>query len=365
MGILGNFEKNYSEVTPMQNAAIDLFCGIGGLTRGLELSGLNVIAGFDIDESCKFTYEENNNAKFFCEDITDLQGDFLKHLYPDNCNKILVGCAPCQPFSKYSSRYRKNGHTDDKWKLLYSFERLVSEVLPEIISMENVPELIHEKIFNDFINALNTLNYFVSYQIVYCPDYGVPQHRKRLVLLASRLGEINLISPLYGPENYITVRDAIGDLPPIKAGETCKNDPLHRSSALSEKNLKRIQQSIPGGSWRDWDDELKLNCHKKYSGATFPSVYGRMEWDKPSPTITTQFYGYGNGRFGHPEQDRAISLREGAILQSFPDDYIFLDKDHPVKKRDLGTHIGNAVPVELGRAIGISIQNHLKSLGEN
>ena len=165
---------------------------------------------------------------------------------------------------------------------------------------------------------------------------------------------------MYNKNNYLTVRDAIGYLPPIAAGEVCEEDLLHRSSALSDINIRRIQQSVPGGSWRDWDDDLKLKCHKKISGSTFPSVYGRMEWDKPSPTITTQFYGYGNGRFGHPEQDRAISLREGAILQSFPNDYIFVDEKHPSHKRELGTHIGNAVPVELGRAIGISIQRHLE-----
>lgn len=240
----------------------------------------------------------------------------------------------------------------------------MQETLPEIVSMENVPNLIHEKVFKDFVRTLRANNYYVEYQIVYCPDYGVPQHRKRLVLLASRMGEIHLIPPIYAEENYPTVRNAIGNLQPIEAGEICAKDQLHRSSSLSPINLRRIQQSVPGGTWRDWDDDLKLRCHKKDSGTTFPSVYGRMEWDKPSPTITTQFYGYGNGRFGHPEQNRAISLREGAILQSFPDDYIFVDEEHPAKKRELGTHIGNAVPVELGRAIGVSIQRHLERIGD-
>ena len=138
---------------------------------------------------------------------------------------------------------------------------------------------------------------------------------------------------------------------------------MHRSSKLSKTNRERIGQSIPGGTWRDWDEKLKVSCHNKKSGLTYPSVYGRMKWDEPSPTITTQFYGYGNGRFGHPEQNRAISLREGAILQSFPNDYIFIDERHPAKKRELGIHIGNAVPVELGRAIGISIQRHLQEYG--
>ena len=341
--------------------AIDLFCGIGGLTKGLSLAGIDVLAGFDIDESCQFVYEANNEAEFVCEDIMNIEGGELNKIYPENAVRALVGCAPCQPFSKYSSRYRKKGHMDDKWRLLYSFERLIRETLPDIVSMENVPNLIHENIFLDFVKTLKEL----KYKIVNCPDYGVPQHRRRLVLLASRFGKIDLIPPLYDEEHYITVRDAIGHLQPIEAGEICINDSLHRSSALSEINMERIRQSVPGGTWRDWDENLKLRCHRKASGATFPSVYGRMEWDRPSPTMTTQFYGYGNGRFGHPEQDRAISLREGAILQSFPEDYIFADEQHPVKKRELGTHIGNAVPVELGRAIGISIQEHLKKMEVN
>lgn len=158
---------------------------------------------------------------------------------------------------------------------LYTFERLVRECVPDIVSMENVPNLIHEEVFRDFVNALEENGYYVDYSIVYCLDYGVPQHRKRLVLLASRLGAINIIPPIYNEENYLSVRDVIGDLSPIEAGETCETDMLHQSSSLSALNLRRIQQSIPGGTWR--------------------------EWDKPSPTITTKFYGYGNRRFGHPD----------------------------------------------------------------
>lgn len=346
----------------MPCVAIDLFCGVGGLTKGLSLAGINVVAGFDINENCRFAYEINNNAEFFCSDINEIQGRQLNQLYPDNSTRVLVGCAPCQPFSRYSSRYRKDGRKDNRWRLLYSFERLIRESNPDIVSMENVPNLIHEEVFSDFVNSLVENGYYVDSRIAYCPDYGVPQKRKRLVLLASKLGNIGLIPPIYNAENYLDVRDAIGNLPPIEAGETCETDVLHHSSALSALNLQRIQQSVPGGTWREWDDELKLNCHMKSSGRTFPSVYGRMEWDKPSPTITTQFYGYGNGRFGHPEQNRAISLREGAILQSFPDDYIFVDDEHPAQKRELGVFIGNAVPVELGRAIGESIRQHVERM---
>jgi len=349
----------------MPCVAVDLFCGIGGLTRGLELSGIDVIAGIDIDGTCRFAYETNNNSKFIHEDMTNLDSVDILNLYPDNCIRALVGCAPCQPFSRYSKRYRKEGHADEKWRLLYSFSKMIEETNPHIVSMENVPGLSKESVFRDFTNTLAKLNYHVSWNIVYCPDYGVPQNRKRLVLLASRLGEINLIPPIYTRENYPTVRQAISGLPPLGDGEVDEQDALHRSCELSNKNKLRISQSVQGGTWRDWDESLLLKCHKKNSGKTYPSVYGRMKWDEPSPTITTQFYGYGNGRFGHPEQDRAISLREGTILQSFPRDYVFVQADSEFSRKELGIHIGNAVPVELGRAIGISIQQHLGRVDNN
>lgn len=349
----------------MQVVAVDLFCGIGGLTYGLKLAGVNVVAGIDIDTSCKFAYEVNNKAKFICRDINKLTAKEIDSFYPTHAVKVLVGCAPCQPFSRYSIKYRKNGQVDEKWRLLYYFKKLISKCLPDIISMENVPSLRHEKVFKDFVTNLKRLNYNVSYKVVFCPDYGVPQNRSRLVLLASRFGEIKLIPPLYNKENYVTVRDAIGNLPHIRAGQICKTDSLHRASSLSQLNINRIKQSIPGGSWKNWDNELKLSCHRKTTGETYGSVYGRMEWDKPSPTITTQFYGYGNGRFGHPSQNRAISIREGALLQSFPKNYIFTDDSHPTTKHELGIHIGNAVPVELGRAIGVSIINHLNDFYNN
>lgn len=222
----------------MPSVAIDLFCGIGGLTKGLSLSGINVQAGIDIDNSCRFAYEKNNDAQFINYDITLLDGEQLKALYPDNAIRILVGCAPCQPFSKYTNRYRKDGPTDDKWKLLYSFSRLVEEVYPEIVSMENVPELENETVFTDFVSVLKKLNYYVDWKIVYCPEYGVPQSRKRLVLLASRFGEIKLIPPLYDTEHYPTVRQAIGNLPALKNGEQDANDLLHRACRLSSINLK-------------------------------------------------------------------------------------------------------------------------------
>ena len=344
----------------MPNAVIDLFCGVGGLTHGMQLAGLNVVAGIDFEESCRYAYEQNNDAEFIQRDITNVSAEEINALFPINTTKILVGCAPCQPFSKYTSRYRKEGYKDDKWRLLYYFSDLIEQIQPEVIAMENVPELRSTDVFSDFVNKLNELNYHVWYSVVFCPDYGVPQNRKRLVLLASRLGNIRLIQPTHTPENYVTVRDVIAQLPAIEAGEHAETDALHTSTQLNEKNILRIQASVPGGTWRDWPENLQLSCHKKDSGTSYSSVYGRMDWDKPSPTITTQFYGYGNGRFGHPEQDRAISLREGAILQSFPANYEFIQNNVVANKRKLGIQIGNAVPVELGRAMGVSILNHLE-----
>lgn len=171
-----------------------------------------------------------------------------------------------------------------------------------------------------------------------------------------------MIPPQCTPDSYPTVQGTIGNLPPIFAGQADKSDPLHCASRLSKTNLIRISKSKRGGTWRDWDTDLQLSCYKKVTGHTYPSVYGRMTWNEPSPTITTQFYGYGNGRFGHPTQNRALSIREGAMLQSFPETYQFVPPGEKICKRKLGIHIGNAVPVNLGKAIGISIQNHVQEV---
>ena len=178
-------------------------------------------------------------------------------------------------------------------------------------------------------------------------------------MLASRLGPIRLLSSSELGATRSTVRDSIADLPPLKAGEMDEDDPLHQTSTLSSINMKRIEASRPGGTLRDWKATLVADCHKKISGKTYASVYGRMCWDEPAPTITTQFFGFGNGRFGHPEQNRAISLREGAILQSFPKNYMFTPPGEPIHKKSVGRLIGNAVPVQLGEVIGLSILEHV------
>lgn len=197
---------------------------------------------------------------------------------------------------------------------------------------------------------------------MYCPDYGIPQTRKRLVLLASKLGEIKLIDKTHTPDNYVSVRDVIGKLPPVNAGEYDPNDPLHRARALNEVNTKRIKHTKEGGSWRDWPEDLLLECYKKKSGNTYSSVYGRMRWDAPSPTMTTHCTGLGNGRFGHPEQDRAITLREASLLQTFPENYKLFESIESYNPSVICRQIGNAVPPKLGQIIAKSIKAHIKSV---
>ena len=350
-------------VNQKQISAIDLFCGIGGLTNGLKNAGIEVLAGIDFDKSCKFAYESNNDAQFIGEDVSKITGKDLNVIWGENKIKILVGCAPCQPFSTHSNKV-KDKENGDKWNLLNEYLRLVEETETLVLSMENVPNLSNKDIFSNFVTRLTELGYFVSYKNVFCPDYGIPQKRRRLVLLASKLGKIELLPPTHNKESYLTVRDAIGDLPKIGNGEKDKDDILHFTSKLTEINLQRIKASVPNGSWEDWDDELKLVCHKKQSGKTYKSVYGRMDWDSPSPTITTQFYNYGTGRFGHPEQNRAITVREASILQTFPKDYKFVSNNDSIYMTRLGTHIGNAVPVKLGYIIGETIKQHIKSYSQ-
>lgn len=272
--------------------------------------------------------------------------------------RLLAGCAPCQPFSKYRN---PNSRKDDtKWRLLYEFQRLVSDVMPELVTMENVPQLRNHKVFEGFVSALKTLGYHLWYDVVRCSEYGLPQNRRRLILIGSQLGPISLDQKKVSRK--VTVKDAIGRLPKVGAGEKLESDPLHRSPKLMDINLKRIMHSLPGGTWDDWPEEIRADCHKKNSGATYKSVYGRMVWDDTSPTITTQCYGYGNGRFGHPEQNRAITLREAAILQSFPMDYKFLDKETPFSFQKLGTMIGNAVPPIIGQIIGETFIRHVEGI---
>lgn len=348
----------------MKIGVVDVFCGIGGLSYGFSTEGFDVIAGIDSDGSCRFAYENNVKAKFIEANVADLRGRQVARLF-DQRNlsyRVLIGCAPCTPFSIYTGRYRKaRRHRDKQWQLLNDFSRLVEETKPDVISMENVPRLIRHPIFRTFTRKLQTAGYTVTFKKVRAHHYGVPQHRSRLVLLASLWGPLTLLPPTH-LGRFKTVRDAIGRLPKIGAGQSSKSDRLHKCRKLSPKNLIRLKATGEGGGWQDWASDLQLACHKRTKGASFRSVYGRMRWNAPSPVITTQCLGIGNGRFGHPAQDRAISLREAALLQSFPKSFRFLPPREVINTTELARHIGNAVPPRLSKIIARSIKRHLREV---
>ena len=338
--------------------AVDLFCGAGGLTYGLMQAGLTVVEGVDLDDTCRYAYEFNNNARFVHKSVLDYTAEDIASALNGSKVRVLAGCAPCQPFSTYTQGPR--GNHQDKWALLDRFRELTRDIQPDIVSMENVTPLAGTDRFQFFVSELQEAGFCIRHWIVDCRKYGIPQQRRRLVLLASLHGEVELIPPTHPSEpDWKMVRDAIGDMPPLGAGDADPDDPLHRTSRLLDTNMQRMLASKPGGTWRDWPEDLRAACHNRSTGKTYPAVYGRMEWDKPAPTMTGQCFGFGNGRFGHPEQHRAISLREAAILQTFPSSYAFAEPGAPVRMKSVGRMIGNAVPPLLGNAIGKSILKHV------
>ncbi|USU08916.1 DNA cytosine methyltransferase [Sphingomonadaceae bacterium OTU29MARTA1] len=345
--------------TEGQIVAVDLFCGVGGLTHGLTKAGVKVRLGVDLDPACRFPMEKNNDAKFLEADVGKLLPSDVRRAFADAQITLLAGCAPCQPFSSYAQAAKREKPHDD-WELLRSFSKLVLAVKPTLVTMENVPPLLKQPIFKDFVADLHGAGYDLDFKVVDGRNIGLPQRRQRLVLVASLLGPITIPE---ADKPVATVRETIAELPPLAAGTADLDDPLHAAASLSKTNMDRIRHSKPGGTWRDWPTDLIAPCHARPTGSTFPSVYGRMEWDAPAPTMTTQCYGFGNGRFGHPEQDRAISLREAAMIQSFPKEYAFVPKGTTINFSTLGRMIGNAVPVLLGEFIGEILVEHVKAFG--
>lgn len=344
--------------THTEVAAVDLFCGAGGLTYGLQKAGVPVVAGIDLDEQSRHAFTANNGAaKFLAKDISQTSPDEVMELFGDAKVRVLAGCAPCQPFSKYTNGKDKHA----KWSLLLSFEKLVRDVQPEVVTMENVPELATrgKEVFRAFTKSLESLGYSVDWEVVDAADYGVPQNRKRLVLLASRLGPIQVPPPESGPQR--TVRETIEELEALGSGQQDPKDRIHIAAKLSATNLERVRATPhDGGTRASWPDHLVPACYRRASGDRYVSVYGRMWWDRPAPTMTTLCNGLGNGRFGHPDQDRAISLREAALIQSFPPDYDFWPANAKLNIGAIARMIGNAVPPELGRALGETIVEHIR-----
>lgn len=343
-------------------SAVDLFCGAGGLTHGLMSAGIKVEAGVDFDRNAKHAYEENNpGADFHHWDVSKKNYTSIEKLFKPGGYKLLAGCAPCTPFSKLT-----NGIKEHKaFGLLGHFARYIDRIKPDLVTMENVPELERrgETVFQEFLDLLEKHEYHVAYAVVDCPRYGVPQSRRRLVLLASRLGPIKLPKGTCSPSEYKTVRQTIKRLTRITPGKTSRTDPLHAAVALSPLNMKRIRATPPdGGTWKSWSEDLQLECHKRDSGKTYGSIYGRMWWDKPAPTMTTLCTGIGNGRFGHPTQNRSITLREAALFQSFPEHYQFWPADEKrVNRKAVSRMVGNAVPPLLAQALGKQLLKHVRA----
>ena len=339
--------------------AIDFFCGGGGMTRGLLDAGIQVLAGIDSNPLCRETYENNNHNTYLQCDICELTPKALVDKFPllKNRNDVmLVGCAPCQPFSLLRrEELDENGNPipHKSVNLLTEFGRFVKAIKPAHVLVENVPGLKGKgsEVLDEFKLMLKESGYQWDEKILYAKDYGVPQNRRRYILIASRLFVPKVPKSTHGTAEgllpYCTVRQTISKYPKIQAGgDYSKKIPNHQCANLSKLLLKRIKATPhDGGSRTDWPSSLVLKCHKTFKGHT--DVYGRMKWDEPSPTLTVKCFSLSNGRFGHPEQDRAISLREAAALQSFSDSYVFYGS-----VQEIGRQIGNAVPVLLAKVMG-------------
>ncbi len=341
-------------------SAVDLFCGAGGLTHGLIKAGIRVEAGIDIDEQAAYAFRTNNpGVEFLRWDIARKNYPSIAKLFRPGAIRLLAGCAPCQPFSKLT-----NGtESHEAWDLLDHFGRLVRGILPELVTMENVPELAErgEEVFRRFLSSLRLCGYKTDWKAIRCEEHGIPQSRRRLVLLASRIGEIHIPDGRYcSPSRWRTVRHAIAGLPPLASGQEDPDDPLHVAARLAPINLRRIRTTPHnGGTWKTWPKKLLLPCHQRNTGKSYGSIYGRMWWDKPGPTMTTLCTGLGNGRFGHPDQDRSITLREAALLQSFPRSYEFWPRDQKLNRKAVGRMIGNAVPPKLAKVLGEALLSHI------
>jgi DNA (cytosine-5)-methyltransferase 1 len=347
--------------------AVDFFCSIGGMTYGFRKAGIDVIAGLDIDPSCKETYEYNNpGTKFIQADIKKYSFEQLEKdagIKKDDDALIFIGCSPCQYWSIINTDKTKSKKTKN---LLTDFQNFVEHFNPGYVVVENVPGILkkaEESGLNKFIKMLDKMGYVVDKDILNANHFGVPQNRRRFSLIASRVNkEIKLPEPQ--KEKTPTLKDFIGvnnGFEKITHNHKDESDFIHTTARLSDTNLRRIKKTKKnGGSRLDWKNnkELQLDCYIDNDKA-FNDIYGRMSWDKPAPTITTKFHSISNGRFGHPEENRAISLREGATLQTFPKKYVFKEKS--IGK--VAKHIGNAVPPTLAKKI--ANQFYKKSIEKN
>lgn len=338
--------------------ALDLFCGCGGTTQGLRDAGFTVVGAIDIDPYAISTYEINHpEVKVWKQDIRSLKELTIKrslHIRKGELD-LLVGCPPCQGFSSMRTLNGKLRVNDPRNDLLLQFQQYVESFRPKAIMLENVPGLASDERFNLFCQSLFSLGYKGKAAIFNAADYGVPQRRRRLIYIAGYKREIPFGDPI---TEKITVRDAIGNLPP--AGSTV--DELHKATGKRSERIQRRIERIKedGGSRADLPEEDQLECHKRCNG--FKDVYGRMAWDDVSPTITGGCFNPSKGRFLHPVEHRPITLREAAILQGFPADYKF---PQIPSVSAIALLIGNAFPPPLIAVHAKSIYNSLLAIGKS
>lgn len=346
--------------------AVDFFCGGGGMSFGMQQAGIKVLAGIDNEESCEKTYKANiKGAEFICEDVFKLKEEDLSKrlgLQKNDDELLLIGCSPCQFWSIINTNKDK---TKQSANLLIEFERFIKYLHPGYVVVENVPGVLRKKEesgLNDLIKWLEENDYKVHFKVHNIDEYNVPQSRKRFTLIANRVTDVE-IEPIKARGRKKTVRDTIGEhngFPALKPGN---KDPENKNTVagLQEICLERMQHiKNDGGSRFDFAhiERLQLDCFIGKDNS-FRDTFGRLWWDRPAPTITTKYYAVSSGRFTHPEENRALSIGEGAALQSFPKNY----KLFGTNISSLARMVGNAVPPEYARRIGLSIKkNHLNAI---
>ncbi len=347
--------------------AVDLFCGGGGLTQGLKDAGFVVVAGVELDPVAADTYHANHpSAHLFASDIRDISGEELLASSPEGRIDLIAACPPCQGFSSLTSKYRRD---DARNELIFEFVRLVKEVRPRMIMMENVPGLANGRgkaFFEEALRKFRNLGYRLDFRICDVADYGVPQHRKRLVLLGALHANLKVAMPIFGADGkmkpYRTVRDTISGMPRPVVFDSRKSvggpvnlmwNVVRRISAI---NVERLKALPCGADRRALPENLRPPCHKT-NNKGFVNVYGRMRWDEPSPTITGGCTTLSKGRFGHPEQNRTISVLEAALLQTFPPSYIFQTPSIDAVCKI----IGNALPPLFAKIMALQCMNLLRA----
>ena len=360
MAYTGKFRPSPDLQKPIR--VFDFFCGCGGTSEGLRAAGLEIVLGLDNDSDAGHTFQENfPEASFVGADIRYLPTRSLDKYVAKALDHPLLfaACAPCQPFSKLNGGKVSPG--DKRFGLVGHVVRFIKRYRPEFLFVENVPGLgkssLKQGAFELFVQRLRGLGYETEHRVVRSQEYGVPQRRSRLLLLASQIGHVGFPHPTHGPgrsnPSFSTVSDWIKDLPPLEAGETHATVANHRAAGLSRLNLKRIRATPAGGDLRDLPSKLMPNSRQADFGG-FTDVYGRLQWDSPAPALTTRCISFSNGRFGHPEQHRALSVREAACLQTFPMDFVFSGSLNSQAKQ-----VGNAVPRLLAQRFGEQLSTAL------